>query len=62
MIRNTFVLFASLWISGTILALIHLILRHKRRSMLAYPPGPKVESMPTHDPWVKYRNWGREYG
>lgn len=59
---NTSVFFASLWTAGTTLTLIHWILRCKRGSMLAYPPGPKVDSMPTHDPWVDYRDWGREFG
>ncbi|KAJ4490283.1 cytochrome P450 1, partial [Lentinula aciculospora] len=26
------------------------------------PPGPKVVRMPTQDAWVKYRDWGKEYG
>ncbi|KAF5353638.1 hypothetical protein D9757_012449 [Collybiopsis confluens] len=29
---------------------------------LRYPPGPVGVSMPTHNPWIQYKAWGKEYG
>lgn len=54
---------ALLVVAATALALMYLLLHRNRPSMLQHPPGPKlITAMPTHDAWVEYRNWGREYG
>lgn len=56
------ILLASSGIAITAMILLYLLLRRERRFTAAYPPGPKVSTMPSHDAWVEYRNWGREYG
>ncbi|KAJ4486287.1 cytochrome P450 2 Le.CYP2 [Lentinula aciculospora] len=56
--------FASLSIA--MLSLIVLFTRTRSRTRFSwkqsYPPGPRVAKMPTFDAWVKYRDWGNEYG
>lgn len=60
MMTDTLLVFCVSCLAG----LVYFLNRCKlqRDSLLSYPPGPAVTAMPTHDAWVQYRNWGRDYG
>jgi hypothetical protein len=50
---------------GIIAAIIAILLQNRIRRRVSsspYPPGPKSVVMPTHDAWIRYQEWGREYG
>ncbi|KAJ4485417.1 cytochrome P450 [Lentinula aciculospora] len=49
------------------LASTYLVFLYRRRLQkpdvsLLYPPGPPLSDMPTFNAWVKFREWGKEYG
>ncbi|KIK66055.1 hypothetical protein GYMLUDRAFT_218866 [Collybiopsis luxurians FD-317 M1] len=54
--------FSALFVTAAVIVLIYLLLPRYKAPKLSLPPGPKADSMPTHDPWVQYRDWGKEYG
>lgn len=44
-------------------SLLYLLLRCPQPKLaLPYPPGPKSANLPTLDAWIRYQEWGREYG
>ncbi|KAJ4478327.1 cytochrome P450 1 [Lentinula aciculospora] len=54
---------ASLGVAALAFGVILRVRRNRSNAAkAAYPPGPKVASMPTLDAWVKYREWGEAYG
>ncbi|KAF9064351.1 cytochrome P450 1 [Rhodocollybia butyracea] len=56
--------FLAFGIAVSTVALLYLFPRRGRRQSFAesYPPGPKSPNIPTLDPWIQFREWGREYG
>ncbi|KAF9066797.1 cytochrome P450 2 Le.CYP2 [Rhodocollybia butyracea] len=57
-------LFPFSGIAALALALLYLISRRcqLKSATVTFPPGPKSPKLPTLDAWVKYQEWGREYG
>lgn len=53
---------ASIGVTSFALALIYFLGHHDQPSKLTYPPGPSVTNMPTHNIWIEYQNWARQYG
>ncbi|KIK66031.1 hypothetical protein GYMLUDRAFT_158739 [Collybiopsis luxurians FD-317 M1] len=51
-----------LFIAVTAFILTYLFRPRHKTPELPYPPGPTPDSMPTHDAWVQYCDWGKEYG
>ncbi|KAF9078845.1 cytochrome P450 2 Le.CYP2 [Rhodocollybia butyracea] len=50
-------------IASLALPLLYLLCRrHHPKSAITFPPGPKSPELPALDAWVKYQEWGREYG
>ena len=60
----------ALDIAGVLIpVLLILWLRTKRSSAMRLPPGPKkllvlgnLLDMPTERPWLKFAEWGNQYG
>ncbi|KAF9062974.1 cytochrome P450 2 Le.CYP2 [Rhodocollybia butyracea] len=42
--------------------LYFLLRRPQTEPALPYPPGPKSANLPTLNAWIRYQEWGREYG
>ncbi|KIK66004.1 hypothetical protein GYMLUDRAFT_257904 [Collybiopsis luxurians FD-317 M1] len=48
--------------AATVLTFIYFLRLRRDNPKSQYPPGPTINSMPTYDSWIQYRDWGREYG
>jgi hypothetical protein len=46
----------------TVSLLYHRLRNAQPKHALPYPPGPKSAELPMLDAWVRYQEWGREYG
>ncbi|KAF8823979.1 hypothetical protein HHX47_DHR9000360 [Lentinula edodes] len=58
--------FGTAIMAVTVLALAYLVtILHYRKQLShpkLYPPGPSAKEMPTYDTWIKFQDWGKEYG
>ncbi|KIK65999.1 hypothetical protein GYMLUDRAFT_954640 [Collybiopsis luxurians FD-317 M1] len=56
--QNSVLIFSAL----TVLILTYLFRPRQNVSKFPYPPGPTADSiLSTYDPWIQYRDWGKEY-
>lgn len=58
--------FGTAIMAVAVLALAYLVtILHYRKQLShpkLYPPGPSTKEMPTYDTWIKFQDWGKEYG